>query len=77
MTAKDKAKELLDRFMMYDVQVTDFMGCELDGYIKRHQKNCALICIDEIISIDTHPTDGRYTNVGKFYKEVREELLKL
>ena len=68
--AKRKAKELVDRFRMYDVQICDLMFEELDGYEERHYKKCALICVDEMIKYG----DKRGLN---WLREVKQEIEKL
>jgi len=71
MTAKDKAKELVEKFKMYDIQVCDLMGSELEGYEEKHYKQCALICIDEMLAFDL-----RFFDI-EFLKEVKQEIEKL
>ena len=61
MTVKDKAKELVDRFIWID--------CSSDA------KQCALICVDEIIESVRHIV-GEKLRV-EYYLEVKQEIKKL
>ena len=71
MTAKDKAKELLDRFK----DVTRPMS-KRNTLVARmhpeHAKQCALLCVDEILEtyIDLDPKLN-------YWKEVKKEIEKL
>ena len=71
LTPKQKAKELFDKFYLIKDEVYD--ECRMH---ENEAKQCALIAVDEIISIkllwfqkDTEHLD--------FWKEVKEELLKM
>ena len=66
MTSKEKAKELVEKF-------SDLEDREM--YILK-AKQCALIAVDEIISIKLlwFQKDTEYLD---FWKEVKEELLKI
>ena len=59
MTAKEKAKELIDRFRIGDRNM------------KSKAKQCALICVDEILN--SH-IDSVYE---AYYLEVKQEINKL
>ena len=73
LTPKEKAKELYDSFSKH----AKYWDCYNDIPLEiNHTKQCALIAVDEIISIkllwfqkDTKDLD--------FWKEVKEELLKM
>ena len=60
MTAKEKARELVDRFLgiTYNWQAA---------------KQCALICVDEILDAVTTIADKKFD----FYTEVKNEIEKL
>ena len=65
MTAKDKAKELVDRFI-------NQMPKYLQGKLGRlTAKQCALICVDEMLQFDL-----RFFDI-EFLKEVKQEINKL
>jgi hypothetical protein len=62
MTPKDKAKELIEKYLKLDIEI----GGQYDGYLtmKMHDaKQCALIAVDEILE------------VVKFYEEKNGRLL--
>jgi hypothetical protein len=66
MTAKDKAKELVDRFRIGDRNM------------KSKAKQCALICVDEIIN--TYPTPWSSLDIDpqkEYWQEVEQEINKL
>jgi len=69
MTPKEKAKELVDRFRIGDRNM------------KSKAKQCALICVDEIINTGVHTdyikVDGYLLSLFEFYAEVKEEINKL
>ena len=69
MEAKDKAKELVNKFLqIYDGRVPQ-------------GKQCALICVDEIINTgvnqDYIEQDGYMLSLVEFYTEVKQEIEKL
>ena len=77
MTSKEKSLELLK--VMLDNQINTE-----EGYLEyKHAKQCALICVDEIIDqweyIDTYISDfgGKLNPNLKYWLEVKQELLKL
>lgn len=59
MTAKEKAIDLVEHFM-----TTDFMESQLKG------KQCALICVDEVIESCFHPN-------LEYWQEVKQEINKI
>lgn len=74
MEPKEKAKELVDKFYEY----TDAFCKDNDG-AKNDAKQCALICVGEIIatikSIDM--SNESYRNKRKFWNDVKTEITKL
>ena len=75
LTPKEKAKELLNKYIPH-IAGADRYNSTLGIYDKHISKQCALIAVNEIISIkllwfqkDTEHLD--------FWKEVKEELLKM
>jgi len=64
MTAKEKAKELVNMFCWH--QSDDYPNSDEDY----HAKQCALICVDEILRILP------FTYV-KYWQEVKQEINKL
>jgi hypothetical protein len=79
-TMKEKAKELIDRFMNY-VEMKDFYGDDKELY---NAKQCALICVDESIkdltdsleiAKDMHPhAKGLITGSIVSWKGVYKEI---
>ena len=66
MTAKEKAKELIDRFRIGDRNM------------KSKAKQCALICVDEILDLQLELAhDDNVVNIEEFYIEVKQEIIKL
>ena len=63
MTPKEKAEELIKKFTLNPVGPIYIMSDE-------HTRQCALIAVDEIISLV-----GRYTN--NYWEEVKREIDKL
>jgi hypothetical protein len=69
MKAKDKAKELVYRFLK-EFPSTEDIGF---GQIKI-AKQCALICVDEIIKVLDE--EEKYT-AEAYWKDVKQEIEKL
>ena len=63
MTAKEKAKELVDR---YEPKVIYINNIE-----------CALICVDEFIDALSFNSSPTAEGLTEFYEEVKEEINKL
>ena len=75
MTAKEEAKELIDRFMPF----SDYNECDVFTQRENQLKNakqCALICVDEMenIQFKMYGQDKEFT---LHYMEVKEEINKL
>ena len=75
LTPKQKAEELVNKYIPH-IAGADRYNSTLGIYDKHISKQCALIAVDEIISIkllwfqkDTEHLD--------FWKEVKQELLKM
>ena len=60
---KAKAKELVDKFSWID--------CSSDG------KQCALICVDEILQVLWHNHEKNSEKMYRYYLEVKQEIEKL
>ena len=70
MTAKEKAKELVDKYSNIEIQT----GGQYDGYIsmiKANAKKCALFACDEVLG---YMGADRGT---EFWVEVKNEIQKL
>lgn len=78
--AKEKAKELVDKFYSINNSAEDKSGT--NPYISREfAKKCTIIHIDEIIKLGAL-TDEAWLNVPddykvQFWKEVKQEIIKL
>jgi hypothetical protein len=68
MTPKEKAEELVDKFIL---NVLDYDGSGLNGF---KAKQCALICVDEVINQYYEHTDN--VNQHNFWQDVKDELNK-
>lgn len=72
MTPKEKAEELVERFMLWK-----FQKCELS---KKQAKQCALICVDEIIDLGLLYGDAPFGDSGKqfhsYWQQVKTEIEK-
>ena len=62
-TPKEKAQELFEKYNNYLQQE---MNCIV--YV-RNAKQCAIICVDEILDLDFFSLEGR-----EYWEEVRKEL---
>lgn len=68
MTPKEKAKELYNKYEFVYIQ----------NYTSKHEvKECALIAMDEIISIVEWYDVRHISNQLKFWNEVKNEIDKL
>jgi hypothetical protein len=70
MKAKDKAKELVDRFLR--IEGADDCGNSY-SYVA---KQCALICVDEIME-SFNPLEYYPEDLRDYWKEVKQEINKL
>lgn len=69
MTPKEKAQELIKKYMSATNETSDFK-MELYYHIQT-AKQCALIAVDEILPINSNP------QAIKFWQEVKQEINKL
>ena len=65
MKAKDKAKELVDRFRIGDRNM------------KSKAKQSALICVDEIVQVLWHNHEKNSEKMYRYYIEVKQEIERL
>jgi hypothetical protein len=68
MTPKEKAKELVGKFMNIDSDSEMFDGFNMPLF---YSQRCALIAVNEILSLDIYQSDQW------FYQEVKQEIEKL
>ena len=74
MTAKEKAKELVDK-MKLKVNVID-----INNYTAQNEygaKQCALICVDEILESHYKVFVGVMPKVYDYWQEVKQEINKI
>jgi hypothetical protein len=65
MEPKDKAKELLDKYYIICQEFTEEIQCSIQA------KRCALIAVDELLTLITYQPSIDY------YLEVKQEIEKL
>ena len=72
MTPKEKAKELVDKFIEPTMEFD-----ELDGYVedKDNAKQCALIAVNLLMEEAYRQHD--YEGFKAYWKEVKQEIQKL
>jgi hypothetical protein len=70
MTAKEKAKELVDRFYFNGIEEIEYSMQYEDGI------QCALICVDEILEVESNSIYSNCLEVG-YWEEVKQEIEKL
>ena len=68
MKAKDKAKELVEKHLKKIIELA-----YAETKTKELAKQCALICVDEILKAVTTIADKRFD----FYTEIKKEINKL
>ena len=77
MKAKDKAKELVDKFLNVDDNDPNCFNAYMSYFIA---KQCALICVDEMIKfaydVEWEKKEEAVAKI-KFLKEVEQEIKKL
>ena len=75
MTAKEKAKELVEKYQFNGDMIDDIRMSEESAI------ECALICVNEIINTginqDYIKQDGYMLSLVEFYIEVKQEINKL
>ncbi len=74
MTPKEKAKELIKKFSFNTRCFSETKGWE-DSFFDA--KQCALIAVDEILSLNVFEDYSDWTNTIEYWEEVREEINKL
>jgi len=73
MTPKEKAKELVDRYWVYLRA-----GLMYDEEAKEDAKHCALIAVDEVLSIGImSECDWQIEHLYTYWAEVKQEIEKI
>jgi nitrogenase molybdenum-iron protein alpha/beta subunit len=70
MTPEQKAEKLVLKFM--NLQEPNY-----NWFHKELGKKCALIAVDEILSLNVFEDYSDWTNTIEYWEEVREEINKL
>jgi hypothetical protein len=72
--AQEEAKRIVERFLPYPYDETDF-----EGSSKRYEaRQNALICVDEILNVDMCDTSEQLFNKHiEYYEQVKAEILKM
>ena len=71
MTPKDKAEELVEKFVSLDNDIF----CSVNY---PYSKQCALIAVDEIIDvIKFNKYDDKYWEEEQYWNEVKQEIINL
>jgi hypothetical protein len=84
MTPKEKAKELLDKFISYSYFSDGNNSMNRQYQQEDNAKQCALIAVDEIINssparspINDSSDFLAHFKATKYWQEVKQEILKL
>ena len=72
MTPQEKADNLVNQYRI--ILMTEDIDCGNEILCTRISKQCALIAVDEIISVIDPETNFK---TWEFYKQVKQELEKL
>ena len=75
--AKDKAEELVGRFKRISVIVEEENATWFKRIGLENAKQCALICVDEIIKNEVNTTMSPNDNIMHYWEEVKNEIEKL
>jgi hypothetical protein len=79
MTPKEKAKELIDKFLL-EVTGVDRYSYNIDSMNLFSAKQCALIAVDELIENHNKMKDFLFSEIGylitspEYWKEVKQEI---
>ena len=68
MTPKEKAKELINKFLNSKPSSGSYVSINTE-----HAKQCALICVDEIIN-QRPQLPSSYTSTIEYWQEVKKEI---
>lgn len=72
MNAKDKAKELVDKYLVHTMYNDCMAGEWVDD--KESAKVCALIIVDEILNLDVWDWPHNAEKGVIFWEEVKKEI---
>ena len=74
MTPKEKAKELVEKFIEY-ADIWDYTNDQPLPFDAT--KKCALIAVDEILSLSNDIWGKQYIETMKYWQQVKTEIEKL
>ena len=83
MTAKEKARDLVDKYLLSPIDFpykdTQDGVCIGNGYMLYNSaKQCALIAVDEVMSVITVVPYGiTYLSLVDYWQDVKEEIEKI
>jgi hypothetical protein len=82
MTPKEKAKELVDKFLRIEDDTTFYWEGYYDERLKDndvlpHAKQCALKTVGEVLYVLNEIDSTEQWNASWFYNEVKQEIEKL
>ena len=77
MTPKEKAKELVDKFFEYSYRVKWDIDKNKWEHNFDQSKQCALIAVDEILSMGIMSDSGDWRMAKQYWMEVRTEIENL
>lgn len=86
MTPKEKAKELINKYLLLPIDFpyndTQDGQCIGSGYMLYNSaKQCALIAVDEIIRLDVFDCNDEWSDkdgdTREYWKQVKQEIEKL
>jgi hypothetical protein len=78
MNPKEKAEELVGNFIPL-TKATNYKNIDVTPVTKHKAKQCAIICIDEIIKNQPYDmyTVWQCNNIAGYWREVKQEIEKL
>jgi hypothetical protein len=75
MTPKEKAQELVDKFLL-EITGVDKYSYNIDSMNLFSAKQCALIAVDEILNALSYKASSNFEEL-KYYAQVKQEIEKL
>lgn len=76
MTPKEKAQELVRKYLPYFIETYDNHGFDDWDYNNDKAKECALIAVDEILEMDLPILEEDADTFYDYWEEVKHELNK-
>jgi hypothetical protein len=75
MTPKEKAQELVDKFLL-EITGVDKYSYNIDSMNLFSAKQCALIAVDEILNALSYKASSNFEEL-KYFVEVKQEIEKI